>query len=122
MKYTKESLAERIAACVEPKPTEPPKFKHGTWKLTSQKRAWEFDMNRWMPTPGLVNSLDFVVACVEAAGTKWERDVRCYPNPRMIVWIKGQLWDKTYTDNNHALALALCLAGALDGEPAELEG
>lgn len=129
MKYTRESLAERCASCIEAKPTEKPVGSTMVKLRFSPLSLWLWDGVEWLLSckpKALLSSLNFVVRCVEAAGMLWWRTT----TPTVSMWqaittandhIGQYIGCCQYTDNNHALALALALAGALDGEPAEME-
>ena len=118
MKYTRDELARKLVAEIEPMPTGDGAY--------SYRCLWMKEAGKWRLNPAGMHpltSLDDAVQCAEVRDMRWRHGYFSINEEFMEVRdsrVDGHVHCHVYTDGNHALALALAAASALDGERAEV--
>jgi hypothetical protein len=126
--YTRGELTAKLVGMIEPMPTEHvmPPYESRVFARYSERGLWTSTGGPWRVNIHAIEpllSLDDAVRCAEAAGCDWTRNVCSGGHDWFVYGMDSDAagrYVQPFTDNDHALALALALASAVDGERAEV--
>ena len=114
--YTRDELTAKLVGMIEPMPSQP-----SIYYTVSPMGLWVYVSRQWIPARTIrpLDNIGDTIRCAEAAGYRW-RLVEGMNGEGRVATIRDCKTAIFYTDNNHALALALALASAVDDERAEV--
>jgi hypothetical protein len=127
--YTRGELTAKLVGMIEPMPTGHvmPPYESRVFARYSERGLWTSTGGPWRVNIHAIEpllSLDDAIRCAEAKYGPgcWIKQTVAFPaEPGYYQQMRVSSYEPyEYFDNNHALALALALASAVDGERAEV--
>jgi hypothetical protein len=121
--YTRDELTAKLVGMIEPMPSQP-----SIYYTVSPMGLWVYVSRQWIPARTIkpLDNIGDTIRCVEAKYGPgcWIKQTVAFPaEPGYYQQMRVSSYAPyEYFDNDHALALALALASAVDGERAEAVG
>ena len=120
MTYTRDELTAKLVGMIEPMPSQP-----SIYYTVSPMGLWVYVSRQWIPARTIrpLHNIGDTIRCAEAAGCDWTRNVCSGGHDWFVYGMDSDAagrYVQPFTDNDHALALALAVASAVDGERAEV--